>query len=115
MVRLCFLIKIQTKLKLGIVNFFIGDEPDQLWRKNVLFLLQVFYWFWGFFYVLTYYFSQILGNAPLIIVKINHKNTLLLSTITKQYFFFYNFYHYSITELSTSIKHIDKISNYTVI
>ena len=53
MVRLNFLIKIQTKLKLGIVNFFIGDEPDQLCRKNVLFLLQfyleVFYWFWGFF------------------------------------------------------------------
>ena len=114
MVRLNFLIKIQTKLKLGIVNFFIGDEPDQLCRKNVLFLLQfyleVFYWFWGFFYVLTYYFYQILGNAPLI-VKIHHKNTLFLSTITKQYFFFYNFYYYFITELSTSIKYIDKISN----
>ena len=31
-----------TKLKLGIVNFFIGDEPDQLCRKNVLFLLQFY-------------------------------------------------------------------------
>ena len=29
-----------TKLKFVIVNFFFGDEPDQLWRKkNVLNLL----------------------------------------------------------------------------
>ena len=77
------------------------------------FCSEVFYWFW-FFYILKYNFSQILGNVPLI-VKIHHKNDLFLSTITKQYFFFCNFYHYSITELSTSIKHIDKISNYTVI
>ena len=118
-VRLCFSIKIQTKLKLIIVNFFFfGDEPDQLWKKkcvvSIVILLRSFLLVLGFFYILTYYFYQILGNAPLI-VKIHHKNTLFLSTITKQYFFFCNLYHYSITEFSTSIKHINKISNYTII
>ena len=111
-----------TKLKLIIVNFFFGNEPDQLWRKkNVVsivilprsFLMVLFVCFFVvFFYILTYYFYQILGNAPLII-KIHHKNILFSSTITKQYFFFCNFYHYSIAEFSTSIKHINKMSNYT--
>ena len=47
--------------KLIIVNFFFGNEPDQLWsKKNLLFRLQfyleVFSWFCCFFYILTYYF-----------------------------------------------------------
>ena len=48
--------------KLIIVNFFFGNEPDQLWsKKNLLFRLQfyleVFSWFcFVFFYILTYYF-----------------------------------------------------------
>ena len=33
---------------------------------------------------------------------------------TKQYFFCYNFDHYSITELSANIKHINEISCYTI-
>ena len=38
MVRLCFLIKIQTKLILIMVNFFsFGNEPDQLWRKKIFY------------------------------------------------------------------------------
>ena len=78
----------------------------------IVILLRSFLLVLGFFYILTYYFYQILGNA-LLVVKIHQKNTLFLSTITKQYFF-NNFYHCSITELSTSIKHIIQISNYTI-
>ena len=106
-----------TWLKLIIVNFFFGNEPDHLLRKksfvSIVILLRSFLLVLGIFYILTYYFYQILGNA-LLIVKIHHKNTLFLSTITKQYFFSYNFYHYSITELSTNIKHINKILYYTI-
>ena len=79
----------------------------------ILILLRSFLLVLDIFYILTYYFYQILGNATLI-VKIHHKNTLFLSTITKQYFFSYNFYHYSITELSTNIKNIRKTS-YTLL
>ena len=89
MVRLCFSIKIQTKLKLIIVSFFFGDEPDQLWKKSVVsvvILLRIFLLVLGFFYILAYYFNQILGNAPLI-VKTHRKNLLFLATITKEYFF----------------------------
>ena len=106
-----------TWLKLIIVNFFFGNEPDHLLRKksfvSIVILLRSFLLVLGIFYILTYYFYQILVNAPLI-VKIHYKNTLLLSTITNQYFFSYNFYYYSITALSTNIKHINKISYYTI-
>ena len=116
-VILCFSIKIQTKMKYIIANFW--PEPGQLWRKiifvgSIVILLRRFLLVLGLFYILTYYFYQILGNTPLII-KIHHKNILFLSTITKQYFFFSNFYYYPITEYSTSMKHINKISNYTII
>ena len=82
---------------------------------SIVILLRSFLLVLVFFTALTYYFYQILSNAPLI-VKI-HQKYLFLSTITKQYFFFCNFDHYSITELkiATSIKHIYKISNYTII
>ena len=76
MVGLCFSIKIQTKLKLIIVIYFA-------W---IVILLRSFLLVLGFFYILAYYFYQILGNA-LLVVKIHQKNTLFLSTITKQYFF----------------------------
>ena len=44
MVRLCFSIKIQTKLKFIIVNFwgFFGDEPDQLSVGSTVLLLRSF-------------------------------------------------------------------------
>ena len=48
MVRLCFSIKMQTKLKLIIFNsfFFFGNEPDQLWREkcvvSTVILLRIF-------------------------------------------------------------------------
>ena len=80
----------------------------------VTILLRSFLLVLGVFYILTYYFYQILGNAPLI-VKIYHKNILFLSTITKLYFFFCNFYYYSLTELSSSVKRINKILNHTIL
>ena len=111
-VGLCFSIK-TNKVKTRLVNFFFfGDKPIMTnygEKKMCCFYCNFakrFFIGFGFFYILTYYFYQILGNAPLI-VKIHRKNTLFLSTITKQYFFF--------TEFSTSIKHINKISNYTII
>ena len=86
-------------------------------KKNyffILILLRSFLLVLDIFYILTYYFYQILGNATLI-VKIHHKNTLFLSAITKQYFFSNNFYHDSITKLSTTnIKNINKTS-YTLL
>ena len=81
---------------------------------SIAILLRIILLILDLFYILTYYFYQIFGNAALI-VKIRHKNILFLSAITKQYFFFCNFYHYSITDFSTSKKHINKISNYTII
>ena len=47
MVRLCFSIKMKTKLKLIIFNsFFFGNEQDQLWRKkcvvSTVILLRIF-------------------------------------------------------------------------
>ena len=46
MVKLYFSIKIQTKLKLIIVNFFFGDEPDQYGEKScvvsIVILLRCF-------------------------------------------------------------------------
>ena len=110
-----------TKLKLITINFlFFFLEMSQInYQKkkcvaSIVVFPRSFLLVLGFFYILTYCFYQILGNVPLI-VKLHHKNTLFLSTITKQYFFFCNLYHYSITEFSTSIKHINKISNYAVI
>ena len=75
---------------------------------SILILLRCFLlvFYFVFFYILTYYFYQILGNAPYI---------LFLSAITKHYFCFCNFYHFSMTELSTSTKYINKISNYTIV
>ena len=105
-----------AKLKLFIVNFFFGDEPDQLSIKksvvSIVILRRSFLLVLGFYYILTYYFYQILGNTSLI-VKFFTK--IFFSTLTKQCFFFCNIYHYSITEPSTSIKHINEISNYTII
>ena len=70
-------------------DFFFGDEPDQLWRKKMCCFYcnfaQKFFIGFVFFYILTYYIYQILGNAPLT-VKIHHKNTLFSSAITKEYF-----------------------------
>ena len=58
MVRLCFSIKIQTKLKLIIANIFFGNEPDHLWRKesfvSIVILLRSFLLVLGNFYILTY-------------------------------------------------------------
>ena len=92
MVRLCFSIKIQTKLKLVIVNFFLVIRQTNYGEKKCVVSMVIGF---GFFYILTYYFYQILDNAPLI-VKIHHKKTLFLSTLTKQYSFFCNFYPYFI-------------------
>ena len=104
MVRLCFSIKIQTKLKLVRVNIFSAISQTNYKEKkcavSIVILLRRSLLVLGFFYILAYYFYQILGNAPLI-VKIHHKNILFLSLL---------YYR-----TSTSIKHINKISNYTII
>ena len=108
MIRSCFLIKIQTKLKLIIFNFFRQLARLFTEKKNVFstaILLRSFLLVSGIFYIFTYYLYQILGNATLI-VKIHPKNTL--SIITKQYFLSSNFQHYSLTEVSTSIKHTNR-------
>ena len=72
---------------------------------STVILVRSFLLVLGIFYILTYYLYQILGNATLL-VKIHHKNTL--SIITKQYFLSSNFHHYSLTEVSTSIKHTNR-------
>ena len=108
MIRSCFLIKIQTKLKLIIFNFFRQLARLFTEKKNVFstaILLRSFLLVSGIFYIFTYYLYQILGNATLI-VKIHPKNTL--SIITKQYFLSSNLHHYSLTEVSTSIKHTNR-------
>ena len=98
-VRLCFSMKIQTKLKLSIVIFFWAMSQTNYGEKkcavSIVILLRSFLLVFGVFYILTHYFYQILGKASLI-VKIHHENILFLSTITKQYFFFGNFYHHSL-------------------
>ena len=107
-----------TKLKLIIVNFFSAMSQASYGEKKyavfIITLLRIFLLVLALYYILTYYVHQILGNAPLI-VKIHDKNILFLSTIINQYFFFCNFHHYSIAEFSTTIKYINKISNYTII
>ena len=63
MVRLCFSIKIQTKLKFIIVNFcFFCDEPDQLWRKkcvvSIVILLRSFLLVFFFFFHLMKFLAM---------------------------------------------------------
>ena len=66
MVRLCLSIKTQAKLKLVIVNFFSVMDQTNYEKKCIS--MVIFYWFWGgVFYIMTFYFYQILGNAPLIV------------------------------------------------
>ena len=111
--KIMFFDKSTNKVKIYYSYFFLAMSQTNYGEKksvgSIVILLRSFLVaLLLFFYILTYYFYQILGNAPLI-VKIHHKNILFLSNIKKQYFFFRNFYHYSITEFSISMKHIKKI------
>ena len=106
--KIIFFDKNTNKVKTYFFFFFrqlarLFTEKKSVFSTAIL--LRSFLLVSGIFYIFTYYLYQILGNATLI-VKIHPKNTL--SIITKQYFLSSNFQHYSLTEVSTSIKHTNR-------
>ena len=111
-----FFNKNANKVKTYYSFFFSVMSQTNYEEKEMCFFYCTFAekFFIDFFFFFTSSHIFFIKFLTMHLVKIHCESILFSSALTK-YFFFCKLCHYSITELSTSIKLINKISNYTII